>query len=172
MNIDITLERDGDRLKATASSEADEWGSQIAYSVWVHQDSEDPAQVANLVGCAVLGAGLTVPPRPSAQNPEFSLQLEPVVEVPERKTHSERDVVVDGDSEAMRRLLSRACTSGSTVRLDYTDAKGNSSHGRDVLPIALDWSGSTGNPARVLVAVDSGVRKTFYLMRINRAEIV
>lgn len=74
---------------------------------------------------------------------------------------------VDGDSQNMRDVLSNAIRTGADIRLDYTDAAGKESQ-RIVTPIEVTW----GSNERVLKARDGGTLKTFYLSRIDRAEIV
>lgn len=162
MNIDIFLTRESDkRLKATARTHADEYGSQIEVTKWSDATPQGAHQIAALVGSVVIKAGLSIPSDPE----DFSLKLTPDPRL--GATVVARQVVVDGDSENMRALINGAILQDEQLRITYTRATDEENE-YVVRPTELD----RGPGGRWMKALHDGVRKSFYLYRISRAEVV
>lgn len=108
-----------------------------------------------------------------ASEPVTALDLEPDARIePLREDIFERKVAIDGDSDNMRKLLDYAVQQAKEVKLTYTDRKDNTTT-RSVAPVEVRWAGSSDTPRRALIANDAQQDgKTFYLDKIDRAEVI
>lgn len=144
----------------------------IQHSITLPENAPD-AQVDS----ALLRAINTIGPEFSQKLSDFiAAEVEPPVE-PEPgndagRVAGLRIVAVDGDSENMRKLFERAIELNRDVKIDYTDAREQSTKDRVITPLSFEWIGAGDAPSRAIKVRDAGTLKTFYLYRMDRAEIL
>lgn len=157
MKIILELERleSGD-VKATMSDPSDATGA------W--------AVKGNIISALTAIAPREEDLPPLGERPTLDL-LEDVV-VPSRTSVTRK--VATADTANIMELLSGALADEQNVCVTYEDRAGNITHDRILTPLEFDWGTGMGGmtPSRTMKAIDNGIRKTFYVNRIKRAEIV